>query len=110
MWLRSGVAVAAAPIRPQALPNAAGAAIKRKKIALTFKLLVCLFIYLFVYLFFFSGPHLQHVEVPRLGVESEQCQILNPLSEVRDRTCNLMVPSQDLFPLCHDRNSWSIFN
>ena len=23
-----------------------------------------------------------------------QCQILNPLSKARDRTCNLMVPSQ----------------
>ena len=62
--------------------------------------------------FFFSTPHLRHMEVPRLGVESElqlstyttatamqvpshisdfshslqQCQILNPLSEARDRT------------------------
>ena len=27
------------------------------------------FIYLFIYLFFvFSGPHLRHMEVPRLGV------------------------------------------
>ena len=60
------------------------------------------------------------MEVPRLGVELElqllayatatatpdlshtcdlhhssgQCQILNPLSEARDRTRNLMVPSQ----------------
>ena len=25
---------------------------------------------------------------------SRQCQILNPLSKVRDQTCNLMVPSQ----------------
>ena len=59
---------------------------------------------------FILGPHLQHMEVPRLGVKSElqpqayttaaaapnlscildvrrsfrQCQILNPLSEVRD--------------------------
>ena len=67
----------------------------------------------------FLWPHLQHLEVPRLGVKSElllpacaratatqdpshtcnlhhssqQCQILNPLSEARDRTCNLMVPS-----------------
>ena len=62
---------------------------------------------------------MQHMEVPRLGVESElqlpaytiatatrdpscvcdlhhsswQCWILNPLSEARDQTCNLMVPS-----------------
>ena len=76
--------------------------------------------------FFFSivlGRHLRHMEVPRLGVESElqllpyttatatpdpsclcdlhcssrQCRILNPWSEARDRTCNLMVPSQIRF-------------
>ena len=66
------------------------------------------------------GLHLWHIEVPRLGVESEllllvyagatatpdpshvcdlhhrsqQCQILNALSEARDRIHNLMVPSQ----------------
>ena len=71
--------------------------------------------------FFFSflvflGPHLRHMEVPRLGVTSElqlpvyitatatrdprlichlhhsscQCQILNPLSEARDGTHILM--------------------
>ena len=66
--------------------------------------------YLFTYLFL--GPHLWHMEVPRLGVKSElqlpayttatatpdpslvcdlhccllQCQILNPLIEVRDWT------------------------
>ena len=64
-----------------------------------------------------------HMEVPRLGVESElqllayttattqdpscvcslhhssqQHQILNPLSESKDRTHNLMVPSQIRFP------------
>ena len=64
----------------------------------------------------FLGPHLQHMEVPRLGVESElqplayatvtatldlscicdlhysscQCWILNALSKARDRTCILM--------------------
>ena len=64
----------------------------------------------------FLGPHLWHMEVPRIGVESElqlpayttatatrdpscifdlqhssqQHQILNPLSEARDRTCVLM--------------------
>ena len=71
--------------------------------------------------FFFSflGPHLRHMEIPGLGVQSErllptyttataapdlshicelhysswQRQILNPLSEARDLTCNLMVPS-----------------
>ena len=77
------------------------------------------FIYLlFIYLFLvFLGLHPQHREVPRLGVESElelpayttamatpdpsrvcdlhhssrQHQILNPLSEARDQTHNLMV-------------------
>ena len=79
----------------------------------------------------FLGLHLQHMEVPRLGVESElqllaysaatatqdlshvcnlhdssqQCQILNPLSKARDRTHNLMVPSQIRQPLSHDGNS-----
>ena len=75
----------------------------------------------FCFLFFvFLGPHWQHVEVPRLGVQSElqlpayttvtatpdpshicnlrhssqQRQILNLLIEARDRTCNLIVPSQ----------------
>ena len=70
--------------------------------------------------FVFSGQHLRHVEVPRLGVESElqlpayttatatrdpslicdlhrssqQHRILNPLSEARDRTHTLMDTSQ----------------
>ena len=68
------------------------------------------------YLFFFLGSH--HIEVPRLGVEagllacspasamqnlslvcdlyhrSRQHQILNSLSEARDRTCILMDASQ----------------
>ena len=77
---------------------------------------------LLFFFFFFGlllGPYLQHMEVPRLGVESElqlpaytiataisdpshvcdlhhtpqQHQILNSLSEARDRTCNLIVPS-----------------
>ena len=68
----------------------------------------------------FLGPHSQHMEVSRLGVKSElqlsayttatampdpscvfdlhhssrQHRILDPLSEARDRTCNLMVPSR----------------
>ena len=73
--------------------------------------------------FVFLGPHLRHMEVPRLEVSlelqlpatatatpdpscicilhhiSQQRHILNPLSEVRDRTCNLTVPSQIRF-LC----------
>ena len=72
-------------------------------------------------LFVFLGMYLQHMELPRLGVELElqlldyatatpdpsgvcnlhhsswQYQILNPLSEVRDQTCNLMVPSRIRF-------------
>ena len=69
-------------------------------------------------LFCFLGPYKRHMEIPRLGVELEvqlsayttatatqhpscvydlhhstqQCWILNPLSEARDRICNLMVP------------------
>ena len=71
---------------------------------------------------FFRGV-LVDMEVPRLGVKSElqllayatatamqdpshicdlhhssrQCWILNPLSEARDQTCSLMVPSQICF-------------
>ena len=72
--------------------------------------------------FFFLGPHLQQMEVPRLGVELElqllahttttatqelrhicnlhhsswQHWIVNPLNEARDQTCNLMNTSQVL--------------
>ena len=75
----------------------------------------CLFVCLFVF-----RPHLRHIEFPSLRVKSElkllayattiatqdpsricdlhcsswQCQILNPLSEARDRTCVLMDASQ----------------
>ena len=75
--------------------------------------------YLLFFFSFFLGPHLQHMEIPRLGVESElqlpayttatatpdpshvcdlhpnsqQCRILNPLSKARNRTHNLMVSS-----------------
>ena len=74
---------------------------------------------MYVFIFVFLGLHPQHMEVPRLGVESElqllayptatavqdpsrvcdlhhslrQCQILNPLSEARDGTRILMDPS-----------------
>ena len=70
--------------------------------------------------FFFLQPYSQHMDILRLGVESElqlpayttatatqdlsricklhhsslQCRILNPLMEARDRTHNLMVPSR----------------
>ena len=72
-----------------------------------------------VIFFFFLGPHLRHMEVPRLGVElelqrlayttatatrdpshicdlhhsSRQCGILNPLREARDQTRDLRVIS-----------------
>ena len=78
----------------------------------------------------FLGSSLQHMEVPRPGVESElkflayttatetqdlscvcdlhhrlrQCWILNPLVKARDQTRNLVLPSQ-MFPLCQNRNS-----
>ena len=70
--------------------------------------------------FFFLWPHPLHMEVPRLRVQqelqlpayttaaamqdpscvcdlhhsSQQCQILSPLNEARDRIHNLVVPSQ----------------
>ena len=85
--------------------------------------MVCFFV--FVFLSFLGPQHflgLGHMEVPRLGVESElwplayatataawdpsricdlhhssrQRWILNPLSEARDGTHNLMVPSRIL--------------
>ena len=82
------------------------------------------FLFLFL-LIAFWGQLLWHMEVPRLGVESElllpayttatatpdpshicdpylhyssqQCQILNPLSKARDQTCNLIDTSQIRF-------------
>ena len=77
-----------------------------------------------IYLLFFLEPHLWHMDVPRLAFESElqllacatatatpdpsricnlchslqQGQILNPLSEARNRTCILKEP------LSHNRN------
>ena len=36
-------------------------------------------------------------QICNLHYSSRQCQILNPLSEARDRTCNLMVPSRICF-------------
>ena len=91
------------------------------------KQLPCLFF------FFLLVPHLQHMEVPRLWVESElplmafaiatatampdpscicdlcrswqQYWILNLLSQARDRTCILTDTSQVLNPLSHKGNS-----
>ena len=73
----------------------------------------------YLFIFCFLGLYQWHMEVPRLGVQSEpqllvyttatatwdqshvcdlhhssqQCWTLNPLSKARDRTRNLMVPS-----------------
>ena len=78
---------------------------------------ILLLFYFFTFLIFgFLGPHLWHMEVPRLGVESEvqlpatatwdlnpvcdlyhssqECQILNPLSKSRDQTRILMYASR----------------
>jgi len=82
-------------------------------------------------IFFFLGPHLQRMEIPRLGIESvlqlpiyttatatrdlspicdlhwslQQCQILSLLSEARVRTYILMDTSQILKLLSHSGNS-----
>ena len=88
-------------------------------------------IYFFIF-FSFEGHTPRHMEVPRLGVESEllplayaratampnpshvcnlhhssrQCQILNPLSKPgRDRIRNLMVPSRIHFHCATTGNS-----
>ena len=79
--------------------------------------------YLPSFLFSFLGPKVRHMEAPRLGVESElqppayatatamsdpslvcnlhhsswQRRILDPLSEARDQTRNLMVSSRIRF-------------
>ena len=84
----------------------------------------CSYVYCSDYSFFFFflgflGPHLRHMEVPRLGVQLElqlpayttttatsdpsrvcdlhhsswQCRILNTLSKARDGSLNLMVSS-----------------
>ena len=88
---------------------------------------------MFLFVSLFLGLHLRHKEIPRLGVESElqlpdystatatqdlsciwdlhhssqQCRILNPLSEAGDQTCILMDTSQVLNPLSHNGNSLS---
>ena len=88
------------------------------------------------FLYIFLGPHLQPVEVPRVGVSLElqlpayatatampdpshicdlhhrlwQHRILNPLNKARDRTPILMDPSRVLNPLSHHGNSECCFN
>ena len=90
----------------------------------------------FIYLFFcFLGLHQQHMEVPRLGVESElllpayitaaatqnpscicnlhhssrQHRILNPLREARDRTLVFMDTSQICFHWTMMGTPWPLF-
>ena len=81
---------------------------------------VCVCVYIFFSFFCFLGPHLWHMEVPRIEVESElqllayaidtamgdpshvcdlhkssqQHRILNLLSKARSRNHNFMVPNQ----------------
>ena len=92
------------------------------------KVLALLEICFFLFFFFFFRPHPQHMEVPRLGGESElqlpayttstamsnlnhicvphhslqQWQILNPLSKARDRTHILMNTSPVLNSRSHN--------
>ena len=63
--------------------------------------------FFFLSFFFFLGPHLWHMEVPRLGSNQSCCcqpmpqpqqhQILNPLSKASDWTHSLMVPRRIRF-------------
>ena len=92
-----------------------------------------IYIYIYIYIFSFLEPYLWHVEVPRIGGESElqlpvyttatatpdpncicdichsspRCWILNPLSKARDQTCILTDASWILNPLSHNGNSSS---
>ena len=85
------------------------------------------------FFFFFSRLHLRHMEVLRIGVESElqldtyttatamrnlssicnlchslqQCQILKPLMEARDQICILMALCWVLNSLSRNRNSYA---
>ena len=89
----------------------------------------------FCFLFCLLGLRLQHMEVPRLGVKSElqlpahttatatpvpglifdlhhsarQCRILNPLSEARDQTLDLTVPSRIRFCCATMGTPWHCF-
>ena len=94
-----------------------------------------IYTYMYIYIFVFLGPHMQHMEVPRLGVQLELQPLVyatatatpdlsrvcdlhhsswqpwifnpNPLSETRDRTRNLMVPSRIHFS-CTVRGSLEV--
>ena len=93
--------------------------IKYINLIVSLKILIILWFFFVVvcFVFCFLGLHPSHIEVPRLVVEtklqlwayataaldpslicdlyhsSQKWRILNPLSEARDWTCNLMVPS-----------------
>jgi len=97
-------------------PYALCVALKEKKAKTQTKTQLSFLLFFFFFFFFFLGPPLQHTAAPRPGVKSElqllatataiaiwdpscicdlhhsswQCQILNPLSEARDGTHNLM--------------------
>ena len=71
-------------------------------------------VHIYVYIFFcFLGLHLQHMEVPRLGVRPATAglhhRILNPLSEATDQTCILMDTGQAHNLLSQDRKSLYVF-
>ena len=94
-----------------------------------------LFYFILFYSFFFLWLHLQHMEVPRLGLQwelyppayatatatpdlscigslhhsSQQRWILCPLREARDQTCILMATSWVPNPLSHNGNFFLIF-
>ena len=98
---------------------------------------IATFIYFFIFFIFcFLGLYPQHMEVPGLRIElelqlltytpttatsdpsrvcdlhhsSQQRWILNPLSQARDRTYNLMIPSQWIrFHWATDRNFKTIY-
>ena len=100
-----------------------------------FKVIIKQWLYFHGHFFNFLGLHLQHMEVPRLGVESQlqlsatatataapdlscvcdlhhssrQYQILNPLNRARDQNCILIDTSPVRNPLNHNRNFWQSF-
>ena len=62
---------------------------------------MCVYVYVFIHLFVFLGPHPQHREVSRLGVESElQLLICTTATATLDlsRVCDLHQSSQHASP------------
>ena len=79
--------------------------------------LICFLFFLFIY-FFFSGSHLQHMEVPELGVESELQLLAYSHSNARSLThwmrsgikpTSSRTLCQVLNPLSHSGNSEGSF-